>query len=156
MIEIREHYSCLFVRILSEQPRGDVESINGLLAQLSESPRQLDELKIKELVRQPNFFLLAARAPNGNIVGMASLVIYEISMKKIGVIKDVLVDRGHRGKGIDENLIEILIMTARRLGVYCIDYRIDLTSHPDRTEVDKLYLNLGFKKLVTNRYRLIL
>lgn len=152
MVEIREHYSCLFAKIFSEQPRGDIESINRLLAQLSEFPKQLDELKIKKLICQPNFFLLTARAPNGNIVGMASLVIHEISMKKIGVIKDVVVDQNHKGRGIDKDLIKILIINAWRLGVY----RIDLIGNPDRTETDKFYSDLGFQKQDSNFYRQIL
>ena len=152
MIAIREHFSCLFLKILSEQPRGDIESINRLLAQLSESPRQLDEQKMKELIRQPNFFLLAARAPNGNIVGIASLVIYETLTKSIGDIADVIVDEKHRSKGIGQRLIEELIGFAKVKKLNCIE----LTSRPEREAANRLYLKLGFQKRDTNCYRLTL
>lgn len=150
MLKIRGYISHRFVDLFSSRPREDVESINYLLAQLSKLPRQLDEQKLKELISRPNFFLLVARVPNNNIVCMASLVIYETLMKKVGVIEDVVVDQDHRGKGLGKYLVKTLIKTARRLNV---DY-VDLTSHPDRVEANGLYQKLGFKRHDTNCYRL--
>lgn len=153
MLEIRSHISNRFIRLFSERPREDLESINDLLAQLSDSPRQLNEQKLKELIRQPNFFLLAVRTANDNIVGMASLVVYETLMGRIGVIEDVVVDQNHSGRDIAECLMIVeLIKTARKLNVHCVD----LTSHPDRMVANKLYQKLGFQKRDSNFYRLTL
>lgn len=129
---------------------GDLEDINNLLRQLSASPRRLTREQLSAILKQHNFFLLVARGPDNHIIAMATIVIYETLMRRIGVIDDVVVDQNHRGKGHGRRTLETLIIFAK---VRDLSY-IDLTSKPSRIEANELYLSLGFKKRDTNCYRL--
>jgi GNAT superfamily N-acetyltransferase len=130
----------------------NIEDINRLLVQLFGSPRRLDTDQLKAIIGQPNVFILTARDGGGHIVGMATLIIYETLLRKVGFIEDVIVDKGHQGKGLGRVLMEYLIGFAKSKNLA----HIDLTSTPKRQEANRLYLSLGFKRRDTNCYRLIL
>jgi phosphinothricin acetyltransferase len=128
----------------------DCEDINALLAQLSPSARRVTSDKLRQLLAQSNYYILAARSPKGRVVGIATIVIYEKLTGKVGIIEDVVVDKDHRGLGLGKSLVQYLIKFAQAKNV---EY-LDLTSNPSRKEANELYLKLGFKKRETNCYRL--
>jgi len=64
-------------------------------------------------------------------------------------IEDVVVDKDSRGKGFGETLVRYAIEKAKQRG--CA--KVDLTSRPDRTEANRLYLKIGFRSVKTNVYR---
>jgi ribosomal protein S18 acetylase RimI-like enzyme len=130
----------------------DCEDINALLAQLSPSARRITPDKLRQLLAQSNYYILAVRSPKGRIVGIATIIIYEKLTGKVGIIEDVVVDKDHRGLGLGKSLVQYLIKFAQAKNV---EY-LDLTSNPSRKEANELYLKLGFKKRETNCYRLSL
>lgn len=133
-----------------EISKKDATAINDLLNQLSELAKPISCEKIAEICNKPNNFVLVKRNKNGKIVAMATFIIYETLLKKIGRIEDVVVDAEHRSKGIGLSMIRFLIMFAKDIGVSFIE----LTSNPKREIANKLYEKIGFKKGGTNYFRL--
>lgn len=126
----------------------DVASVNHLLAQLTQNPHKITEIKL-EKISQNNRFLLALDQ-NNKIIGMATLALINIPTGNSGRIEDVVVDEKFRGQGIGTTLIKKLIAEGKKLHLK----RIDLTSKPERIEANKLYLSLNFLRYETNVYRL--
>ncbi len=83
------------------------------------------------------------------IIGLASLVLYQVPTGKRGIIEDVVVDKNARGKGVGEALTRACLRHAERVGVP----QVMLTSNPDRQSANRLYQRMGFELRITNVYR---
>lgn len=130
----------------------DVMVINNLLKQLSDSAKPISHEKIAKICDKSDTFVLIVRNRNKNgiIIAMATFIIFETLLKKIGRIEDVVVDAKYRGKRIGFNMIRFLIQFARAIDISFIE----LTSNSKRNIANKLYEKLGFKKGSTNYFRL--
>jgi ribosomal protein S18 acetylase RimI-like enzyme len=82
------------------------------------------------------------------IIGMLSLVTYDIPTGKKVWIEDVVVDKSHRGKGLGKKMILFAIDFSKTEGAKSIE----LTSRPSRVEANHLYQKLGFVLRETNMY----
>lgn len=138
-----------FVSIYSDQSRKDAKDINRLLFQLSPKAERISGKKLLELLKSPNFFLVSIRE-DGHIVAMATLLIDGTLMGDYGVVRDVVVDRRCRRRGLAEEVMRGVIALADRYEVAALE----LTSRPSRRAANKLYQKLGFKKRDTNCYKL--
>src|SRR3989338_7804327 len=126
-----------------------LDDINALLKQLSERVPACTLELLQNIVTSPAVELWVARE-SGSIVGMGELA---ITLKPEGVIaqiEDMVVDAGHRGKGLGKMISEKLIERARARGARTIN----LSSRADRVAANGLYQKLGFKKHETNSYYL--
>jgi ribosomal protein S18 acetylase RimI-like enzyme len=123
-----------------------------LVPQLSNSnpPPTPDELDA--LLRSESSRLFIARdAATGNIVGMATLIIYRVPTGLRGYIEDVVVDERARGQGLGEALTRACLNAAQKAGAP----QVGLTSHPGRVAANALYQKMGFDLRHTNAYRYV-
>jgi ribosomal protein S18 acetylase RimI-like enzyme len=116
----------------------------------SNPPPTPDELEA--LLRSESSTLFLARAvPSGEIVGMATLVLYRVPTGLRGYIEDVVVDEAARGQGTGRALTRACLEAAKKAGAP----QVGLTSHPGRTAANRLYQMMGFELRQTNAYRYV-
>jgi ribosomal protein S18 acetylase RimI-like enzyme len=127
-----------------------VAAFARLIPQLSKATPP-DRAALEALVAQPGARLLVARE-GGEIVGSLTLTIYRIPTTVHARIDDVVVDDAGRGKGIGEALSRRAIELAREAGAKSVS----LTSRSSREAANRLYQRIGFVKVETNVYRLVL
>lgn len=127
-----------------------------LIPQLSSSSTPMDVEALERLLSQPNNYLLLFRDDENTdefgihpILGMLTLVTFEIPTGWRAWIEDVVVDGDARGKGAGQALVEAAVELAQRKGVKSID----LTSRPTREAANRLYRRCGFQLRETNVYR---
>jgi ribosomal protein S18 acetylase RimI-like enzyme len=125
------------------------EDINALLSQLSSHPRSLTKVEIRKIGKLVRFYT-ARDSENDRIIGMCSIVLYEVPTGLKALIEDVVVDRNYRLKGVGKQLVSEALFEAKSKGAK----HVDLTSRPEREGGNMLYQKLGFKKRETNVYRL--
>ncbi|MFY9262498.1 MAG: GNAT family N-acetyltransferase [Arcanobacterium sp.] len=127
-----------------------------LIPQLSGSSAAVDIEKLEELLQQQCIDLLVYRPEEPNedgvhpILGMLTLVTFEIPTGPRAWIEDVVVDDAARGHGAGRALVEAAIDLAKRRGAKTVD----LTSRPSREAANRLYRRTGFEARDTNVYRI--
>lgn len=126
----------------------DLDRVNILLYQLNpeSSPVSIDWINEVE----KNAIIFTARNENGELVGMATLIIINKLFCKTSSCEDVVVDDNYRGQGVGKTLMMNLIKKSKELNIK----EIDLTSNPTREVAIALYQKIGFQKRDTNLYRL--
>ena len=102
-------------------------------------------------VASPGTRIFIAENDAKQIVGCATLCVYESPTGRKASVEDVVVLPAYRGQGIGRTLLERIINFARTK-LAPIDLR--LTSNPTRTEANALYQALGFEKRDTNVYKM--
>jgi ribosomal protein S18 acetylase RimI-like enzyme len=140
------------VEELTEVSDEVVEAFGRLLPQLSRSARPMDRAAIARITDSAGSTLLVARADDGQIMGMLTLVMFRIPTGLRAVIEDVVTDDAARGQGVGTALTNEAIRIARAAGVRTID----LTSRPSRVAAGRLYEKLGFEQRDTRVYRYII
>ncbi|MDP9801436.1 ribosomal protein S18 acetylase RimI-like enzyme [Arcanobacterium wilhelmae] len=121
-----------------------------LIPQLSKSSTPLDIEGLERILASDSLSLLAFRSEtDGAIVGMLSLVMFEIPTGVRAWIEDVVVDEAARGQGAGRALVEAAVELAEKRGAKSID----LTSRPTREAANRLYQRSGFEMRETNIYR---
>ena len=125
------------------------EAFDRLLPQLSSSAQPLSLEEIQKLLAQDCLHLVCARDDNERILGMLSLVVFDIPTGRRAWIEDVVTDQAARGQGVGQNLVNAAVDHARELGAKTVD----LTSRPTREAANRLYRRVGFLQRETNVYR---
>ena len=139
------------VEIVSRMTADVARSVSSLIRQLSESASPCSEEQLSEIVSSPATTLFVARV-NDVLVGMLTLVCFQIPTGVRAIIEDVVVNDKYRGHGIGEELTRAAMERARSAGARTID----LTSRPSREAANRLYQRLGFQQRKTNTYRFLL
>jgi ribosomal protein S18 acetylase RimI-like enzyme len=122
-------------------------AVAALFPQLSSSsPPTRDALA--RIVRDPATTLFVAR-DGDRLVGMLTLVLFEIPTGVRAWIEDVVVDDAARGHGVAARLMQAALDQAAGAGARTVD----LTSRPDRGAANRLYQRMGFAARTTNVYR---
>ena len=125
------------------------EAFDRLLPQLSSSAQPLSFEQIQELLAQDCLHLVCALDENNRILGMLSLVVFDIPTGRRAWIEDVVTDQAARGQGVGQSLVDAAVEHARELGAKTVD----LTSRPTREAANRLYRRVGFLQRETNVYR---
>lgn len=125
------------------------EAIDRLLPQLSSSAQSLSLEEIKKLLAQDCLHLVCALDEDERIMGMLSLVVFDIPTGRRAWIEDVVTDQAARGQGVGQGLVDAAVEHARELGAKTVD----LTSRPTREAANRLYRRVGFLQRETNVYR---
>jgi ribosomal protein S18 acetylase RimI-like enzyme len=125
-----------------------VAAVGALVPQLSSSAPAPSTEALRRIVADPGATLFVAR-DDGRVVGMLTLVTFEIPTAVRAWIEDVVVDEAARGRGVAAALVQAAIDGAGARGARTVD----LTSRPDREEANRLYVRMGFEVRVTNVYR---
>lgn len=137
---------------ISEVRQYSRELKNALKKLIPQLNRSLDfpaDDHILKLLSDNNSTLFVAKDNNSKIVGMLTLVTYQIPSGLRTWIEDVVVDSAFRGKGIGK----LLMSSALK---YCKEKNwnnVNLTSSPNRVSANNMYKKLGFELRETNCYR---
>lgn len=121
--------------------------IASLLRQLTSEAINFSSENFKTILKNDNTFLLGAFDEN-KLVGILTLIIYQIPTGKNGRIEDVVVDESYRGKKIGEQLSLMAINKGKELNLN----KMFLTSNPSRIAANSLYQKIGFRHGKTNSY----
>lgn len=136
------------VRRVTRVTPSEIGAAARLLPQLS--PRQAGvstaqvSARISALVASPGAAFFVAEA-GGGIVGMLTLVWYDLPTGRKAWIEDVVVDAAARGLGAGRALVGAAQRHAREIGAG----RVLLTSNPSRTAARALYRTCGFNEAET-------
>ncbi len=128
----------------------DAEAIARLLSQLSTSNTVSTTLLGKVLAQDSTCFLVA-RA-DGEIVGMTTVVIYELVTGTRARMEDVVVDSNVRRRGIARALVLAAIEAALEREARTVD----LTSRKSREAAIRLYESVGFRERGSSTFRMTL
>jgi phosphinothricin acetyltransferase len=101
----------------------------------------INQWTIDDVLAQGNAFICASCWDNEKLVGMASLATYKVISGYKGMVEDVVVSHGMRGKGIGRKLMEFLMAEGKSLKLS----EILLFSGHHRKPAIALYESLGFK-----------
>ncbi len=127
-----------------------LQAMLHLVPQLTHSNPPPTPEEMDALLRSPCSTLFVAReAATGNILGMATLVVYRVPTGLRGYIEDVVVDEHARGQGVGEALTKACLNAAKKAGAP----QVGLTSHPGRVAANVLYRKMGFEQRNTNVYK---
>ena len=107
------------------------------------------EQYFKNILASGNTHFFIAELENKEIVGMLTIVTYNIPTGTKVWIEDVVVDGSQRGKGVGKELIKFAIEYSGSLGAKSVA----LTSRPSRVEANELYKKMGFVQYETNVYK---
>ena len=134
------------------------EAMGRLIPQLSRSAAPMSEADVQRFLSQDSVHLFAFRPDeadaqgNRPILGMLSLVTFEIPTGVRAWIEDVVVDEAARGHGAGFALVDAALKHAKNVGARTVD----LTSRPSREAANRLYQRAGFQLRETNVYRVTL
>ena len=123
-------------------------AVATLVPQLSSSSPPPGAEALERIVASPDATLFVAR-DGDRIVGMLTLITFEIPTAVRAWIEDVVVDESARGQGVAAALVQAALDRSSEAGARTVD----LTSRPDREAANRLYLRMGFEPRVTNVYR---
>ena len=139
------------IEVLSSSSAELSEAMERLIPQLSRSAQPLDAAGLERMMSQDCLHLLVARGEEGEvrdqIVGMLSLIVFEIPTGVRAWVEDVVTDEAVR---VGQALVEAAIERAQELGALTVD----LTSRPTREAANRLYRRTGFVQRETNVYRM--
>ena len=137
----------MVIKEIKELSNSNHKRIISLLPQLTTKKIDVTKESLSEIIKSNSSLLLGA-FENGELVGILTLVVYQIPTGKFGRIEDVVVDINFRGKNIGEKLSLEAIRIAKEINIK----RLFLTSNPYRLEANKLYQKIGFTLGETNSY----
>lgn len=138
----------LEIRRMTTLDAGLEEALARLLPQLSGGLRAPSREVLGRLLAQPCSALLAA-LDGKRIVGVLTLVWYDVPSGRKGWVEDVVVDAGERGRGVGRLLVEKALELARSEGVQ----HLMLTSNPARRAAHALYRTCGFEEVGSTLFR---
>lgn len=129
-----------------------LQSINGLLAQLSAhaQPLTMSQLEALSAERNVNTEVYLLFDNQERLLGTATLSFSNLLTGMKAWIEDVVVDESARGKGYARILLTHLLAQARQRGADSVN----LTSRPSRQAANRLYRSMGFQQRETNVYKL--
>jgi ribosomal protein S18 acetylase RimI-like enzyme len=125
-----------------------VAAAGRLIPQLSSSSPPPTKEALVRIVGSAGATLFVGR-DDGRVVGMLTLIVFEIPTAVRAWIEDVVVDETARGQGVAAALVEAELERAGAQGARTVD----LTSRPNREAANRLYLRMGFEARATNVYR---
>jgi ribosomal protein S18 acetylase RimI-like enzyme len=123
-------------------------AVDRLVPQLSRSSPPPSRAVLERIVADDATTLFVAR-DEGGIVGMLTLVTFQIPTGVRAWIEDVVVDGDARGTGVAGSLVQAALDRSADVGARTVD----LTSRPHREAASRLYLRMGFEIRQTNVYR---
>jgi ribosomal protein S18 acetylase RimI-like enzyme len=127
-----------------------VEELQGMLPHLTNRSIDLQAALQRTLADPASTLIVARLKPGTPVMGMVTLVLYNVPTGMRARIEDLVVDPQWRGSGVGAQLVDAAVAHARRAGADVVD----LTSNPQREAANRLYLRLGFVPWQTNVYRL--
>lgn len=128
------------------------DAFQRLISQLSPHLVAPESATLARIVADPHTTLFVATADDDSeyIIGVLTLVCYEVASGHKAWIEDVVVDANYRGRGVGEALVRAATEYAHFRGVE----RVMLTSSPHREAARALYRKIGFEEVKTSVFAL--
>ena len=123
------------------------EGISALLKQLNP---ELKSGGLIEIISKSKDLYIVCAFEGHEVLGMASLAIYQVLSGKKGWIEDVVVDQKHRRKGVARMLTEKLIQLGKEQGLE----QLLLYTGTHRKAAQQLYEKCGFERKNSYLYML--
>ena len=126
------------------------QAFHRLIPQLTQHSLPPSWEDLQTMAESPGTVILIARedGENRQIIGSATLGLFQTPTGRHGWIEDVIVDEGARRQGVGKALTEACLQKARDIGLHAVN----LTSRPGRKAANQLYISLGFSRRETNLY----
>lgn len=146
--ELEQLFQLTIPQLSSSSTPMDIEQLERMLSQdsLTLFAYRADELCAEGYLESDGGLNSASSRP---LLGMLSLVMFEIPTGRRAWIEDVVVDSQARGQGAGQALVEAAVEYATIHGAKSVD----LTSRPSREAANRLYRRAGFELRETNIYR---
>ena len=144
--------STMDIHILKTYDSDSHKQINHLLHQLNPDSPGVSESRLIELLENAGFFLFIARNETNKIIGMLTLTACQTLSYTKYWIEDVIVNKGFRGLGAGEALLEAALTHVKAIEE---QPKIYLTSNPTRIAARNLYRSKGFEEYNTGVFRII-
>lgn len=140
----------MFIARTTDPTKELLDAFRRLIPQLKASFQLPTQIDIESLLSAESSLLYIARYPDADapIVGILTLVLYQVPTGIRARVEDVVVDEAARGQGIGEALLRYAIRAAQDSGAD----GVALTSNTKRFAANKLYQKIGFKRWETNLY----
>ena len=129
-----------------------IDDLLGLMKELNAELTVTPQMQ-RRAVAAPGTRIFAAENDAKQIVGCATLCVYESPTGRKASVEDVVVSSAYRGQGIGRALLQRIIDFA---GTKLSPIDLHLTSMPCREEANALYQALGFEQRDTNVYKMSL
>ncbi len=123
------------------------EAFAHLMPQLSPRLGAPGKEAVERLLKSPSAALFTAEEGE-RILGMLTLVCYDVPSGRKAWIEDVVVDEAARGRGIGRSLVEAALTCAGEQGVE----KLMLTSSERRKAAHALYRRMGFEVAETTLF----
>ncbi len=137
----------LNVRRVTEVTDSLTEAFARLMPQLSPRLAAPSAERLQTVAGSSSAALFTAEA-GGTVVGVLTLVWYDVPSGRKAWIEDVVVDAAVRGVGAGEALVRAALGHAAAVGAG----KVMLTSNPARRAAHGLYGKLGFKEAETTLF----
>ena len=125
-----------------------VQEVIALMGELDPTIPVTAEM-VRQAVEAENTHFFAVMEVE-QVVGCASLCVFESPTGKKASIEDVVIQEAFRGLQLGKQLMQHVIEYAKTLA----PINLQLTSRPERVAANALYQTLGFQKRDTNAYRM--
>jgi ribosomal protein S18 acetylase RimI-like enzyme len=141
--------SKITIAVLDSADETSVAAFARLIPLLSTNAPVPDHDVVARVLGHPANTVFAARADDGRILGLTTLVTIELATGREARIEDVVVDESARGLGAGHALVTAALAGAAARGARYVD----LTSAPRRIAARALYTKLGFVARDTGVFR---
>lgn len=128
----------------------DLAELDALMHDLS-ATSYCDELLLSNALDDANVHVYVIR-DEGHIVATATLCVKHTLEFTVGDVESVVVSSRCRGLGYGKALMRGVIEAAKGFGAH----HLSLTSHSGRVAANELYRGLGFDRVETNCYKMML
>ena len=143
-------YMDIIITEIEHYDESILQAFERLTPQLSESAPIPTAERLQSIIDSPTTHLLGAIDNDGTIVGVLTLLFYDIPTYCKAWIEDVITDSDYRGRGVGRALVERALEMAREHGAD----NVNLTSRPSREAARALYRKVGFEEVPTTVFRL--
>lgn len=120
---------------LTETVENQIQVLFSELSDIQTTPLE----KLFQLAEPPHIVVCTGE---NKIIGMATMIVYDVISGRKAWIEDVVVSSNHRQKGIGERLVQALIDKAKELEINTLL----LYSNPKREAAHRLYKRMGFSE----------
>ena len=139
------------IEVVKEARPEVLEVLAWLLPQLNPDLPPPTMERLEAIVADPSVTLLFAWDQR-DIVGTATVILYNTPVWTKARIEDVVVDKDSRGQGAGTALVNACLDIARKKGAQVAE----LQSRKSREAANRLYQRMGFELRETNVYRIVL
>lgn len=144
----------MIIRVSQQREVTDTlcDAFQRLIPQLSSHLIAPKAATLTRIIADPHTTLFVATADDDPecIVGVLTLVCYEVASGSKAWIEDVVVDTARRGRGVGKALVQAATEHAHFRGIE----RVMLTSSPHREAARGLYRKIGFEEVKTSVFAL--